>query len=621
MTRSADGRHAGAVLAGAALVSGALLAPAPGARAQPIPLDLQLEGFEASASPATATLNVAHGAVLPHLQPSAGLLLHFTGASVRRILASGEERTLVDGRLVGELAAAIGLFDRLEIGAVFPVIPVQLAGDLDDFGVDEDEVATFATGDLRIVPKIALYGRPGGGLRLAVLAPVHVPTASKDLFQSDRALWGEGVLAADWRSPGGFTVAVDAGYQLRPRRRALDVVSDDALRWAVALDAPLAGDGALAVVASLFGGIPLTDGGTRPVEAIAALRLGEPDGIQVLAGGGVGLSGDAGVPPWRVLGSLRWTLPSSPDVASPPDPETSGTTCPDPPDYASGATLDRDPPEGCPAPDHDGDGVGDRTDRCPEHAESRNGVRDGDGCPEDPRVLAGPPRPAGAGGPASGPGTTPPAAGDVAEPALASPEEQDLFLPRGGDSDGDGLADFEDDCADFPEDLDSFQDADGCPEADDDEDGVPDADDRCPLVAETKDGFQDADGCPDSPPASLEGLRGAVRGIAFESGAARLTAASARSLEKVLEVLRTHPGLTLLVEGHTDGAGEAKTNETLSIRRAGAVRDWLVRRGIASDRISVRGHGPAKPVATNDTPGGRAQNRRVELVYEGVERK
>jgi len=69
--------------------------------------------------------------------------------------------------------------------------------------------------------------------------------------------------------------------------------------------------------------------------------------------------------------------------------------------------------------------------------------------------------------------------------------------PAAGDRDGDGVVDAKDQCPDDPEDVDSFQDTDGCPDPDNDQDGIRDVDDRCPSDPEDKDGFEDADGCPD----------------------------------------------------------------------------------------------------------------------------
>ena len=78
-----------------------------------------------------------------------------------------------------------------------------------------------------------------------------------------------------------------------------------------------------------------------------------------------------------------------------------------------------------------------------------------------------------------------------------------------------------------------------------------------------------------------------------------------------------YPGLHLDVEGHTDSVGGDEYNQALSERRAAAVRDYLVQQGIAAESIASRGFGKTQPVASNDTPEGRQQNRRVELVLTG----
>jgi outer membrane protein OmpA-like peptidoglycan-associated protein len=87
-----------------------------------------------------------------------------------------------------------------------------------------------------------------------------------------------------------------------------------------------------------------------------------------------------------------------------------------------------------------------------------------------------------------------------------------------------------------------------------------------------------------------------------------------RNIEKLAGFLKEYPQRNAMVEGFTDSVGGEGMNQTLSERRADAVRSALVGEGIASDRIAMRGYGEAYPVASNDTSGGRAQNRRVEIV-------
>jgi outer membrane protein OmpA-like peptidoglycan-associated protein len=85
-------------------------------------------------------------------------------------------------------------------------------------------------------------------------------------------------------------------------------------------------------------------------------------------------------------------------------------------------------------------------------------------------------------------------------------------------------------------------------------------------------------------------------------------------LDEIAAVIKKDPKLRVEVQGHTDGVGTEKYNMKLSIRRANAVRDYLIKKGgIAANRLTAVGFGKTKPIATNDTPEGRAQNRRVEL--------
>ncbi len=180
--------------------------------------------------------------------------------------------------------------------------------------------------------------------------------------------------------------------------------------------------------------------------------------------------------------------------------------------------------------DSDNDGIPDAADACPFEAETVNGVRDDDGCPEDPvvakryhttryvregqrgviaklpreamprerSVLAAPP-PA----PPTLPAATTPTQRtpdiDSLEPAMPLADNALPPLTSPGDDDGDGLDRDDDVCPAQAEDVDGFEDSDGCPDDDNDQDGVPDATDLCPFEPETINGVRDDDGCPEDP--------------------------------------------------------------------------------------------------------------------------
>jgi outer membrane protein OmpA-like peptidoglycan-associated protein len=102
--------------------------------------------------------------------------------------------------------------------------------------------------------------------------------------------------------------------------------------------------------------------------------------------------------------------------------------------------------------------------------------------------------------------------------------------------------------------------------------------------------------------------------VYFDTASATLKAESTKQLEQLAAVLKAFPSATISVEGHTDSTGDAAVNKTLSAERAAAVEKALERMGIEDARISSAGFGPSKPIASNDTEDGRAQNRRVEVV-------
>ncbi len=169
------------------------------------------------------------------------------------------------------------------------------------------------------------------------------------------------------------------------------------------------------------------------------------------------------------------------------------------------------------------------------------------------------------------------------------------------DSDGDGVPDYKDECPDTV--SGAVVNDKGC-EMDGDNDGVVDRLDECPDSAE---GVQvDIKGCE-----IKEEIR--LPGVNFESNSDRLVPGAESVLYDAAATLDKNPSITVEVAGHTDSDGAAEYNESLSARRAATVRDFLISRGIAEDRMTARGYGESQPVADNSTAAGKAQNRRVVL--------
>jgi outer membrane protein OmpA-like peptidoglycan-associated protein len=104
-----------------------------------------------------------------------------------------------------------------------------------------------------------------------------------------------------------------------------------------------------------------------------------------------------------------------------------------------------------------------------------------------------------------------------------------------------------------------------------------------------------------------------LQGINFNSGSATLTRDSEDMLERAFAALVSNPSIRVEIAGYTDNVGARIANERLSLRRAEAVRSWLVAKGIGASRLSVRGYGLRNPIDTNLTPDGRARNRRIEF--------
>lgn len=105
--------------------------------------------------------------------------------------------------------------------------------------------------------------------------------------------------------------------------------------------------------------------------------------------------------------------------------------------------------------------------------------------------------------------------------------------------------------------------------------------------------------------------------ISFDSGQATIRHESYSLLENLAETAMLCPDAQITIAGHTDNEGDALTNTKLSQQRARAVAGWLFQQGISTDRIKTIGYGERKPVASNDTEAGRAQNRRIEFIVQG----
>ncbi len=113
-----------------------------------------------------------------------------------------------------------------------------------------------------------------------------------------------------------------------------------------------------------------------------------------------------------------------------------------------------------------------------------------------------------------------------------------------------------------------------------------------------------------------KGKKVVLRGVNFEFNKATLLDESATTLTRAYNAMIANPEVQVIITGHTDNVGSQKSNQALSLKRAQAVKNWLVKKGIASNRMRTVGRGQNEPVSSNDTDEGRAENRRMEFYVQ-----
>jgi outer membrane protein OmpA-like peptidoglycan-associated protein len=105
--------------------------------------------------------------------------------------------------------------------------------------------------------------------------------------------------------------------------------------------------------------------------------------------------------------------------------------------------------------------------------------------------------------------------------------------------------------------------------------------------------------------------------LLFDDASAALSADARRALDEMAVVLNDYPKTAVVIQGHTDSIGSEESNQSLSVRRAEAVKNYLTVRGVNPERMASIGFGETSPVTTNETEAGRRQNRRVDVLLKG----
>ncbi len=395
-------------------------------------------------------------------------------------MITGTRDTVVSSVTEAQFSGAYGVTDKIQIGAMLPVIFSLQGSGLDPTTgmADANGLQVTGLGDLLVEGKMRLWRDQG--FAVAGLAGVTIPTSfgsDGSQFIGDNLPTFRAGVAGQY-TKGAFSAGANLGFLLRKPRTIYSDTIGQQLTWGVAAAYRITDR--FSVVGEGFGraGLFTFDRYTSPVELDAGLRVIVATSFAVVLGGGGGvIKGAIGSPELQFFASVGY----APDLR-----DSDGDGIPNSRDNCPLVPEDKDgfqDEDGCPDDDNDGDGIPDKDDKCPNQAEDHDGFQDDDGCPDPDNDKDG--------------------ILDLDDKCPNDPEDGKPPYPKDGcpadkrDSDGDGIPDLYDQCPLEAEDYDGFEDGDGCPDLDNDGDGIPDDKDKCPLCPEDKDGFQDEDGCPD----------------------------------------------------------------------------------------------------------------------------
>jgi OOP family OmpA-OmpF porin len=474
----------------------------------------------------------------------------------------------VDGQFILYLMGGVQITNRLALGLAQPITLYQFTGqDPAVAGVGEGGITGTHVflNDLRLDARLRLLESANQKFRLGAGGAVWVPTGNANAFGSDNLTtgWLYGSGEYDFEK---FIIAGMLGPHFKPDRSiggpngALFI--DSELRWA-------------------FGGYyPLRDGKIR-----LGLELWGTTGLFASDGHNTFLAGRNTDLEW--LAQIRYLMGRDRNTWAMAGAGTRLSGGYGAPDFrilvsigSSFVLTDieprRKPPKYTGLPgvadydkDTDGDGYPDSIDKCPTIKEDGKEPEPTDGCPE------------------------------------------------GADRDGDGIPDLVDECPDDPEDKDGIDDKDGCPEKDADNDQIPDVEDKCPTEPGPRSSVAEKNGCPSLTRVTAEGEVALLEPIQFEFAKANIKAVSFPILDEIVTLMKARKGMRIGVYGHTDSVGADATNLRLSKDRAASVMRYLINKGIAANRLESEGFGETQPKDTNDTPEGRAKNRRVDFKILG----
>lgn len=489
----------------------------------------------------------------------------------------GSENTrIVSGQFFVHLGGSLVLFERLRLGVNVPIAITQ-EGSQSGGSVSGQRILAntgAGVGDLRLGADLRLIGTYGDAFTLGLGGRVWFPTGNAQKFLGDDEVRvGPHVaLAGD---VGAFAYAGSVGVVYRANNQVFAghaTGTETNFRLAAGVRAV---DKKLLVGPELFGSTIVSNADalfgarTTPLALLLSGHLSAGD-FRFGLGAGPGLSHAAGTAAFRALGSIEYAPGiEEPKVATAPPPPA----------------------------DRDGDGVIDGEDACPDVRGIRTNDPRTNGCPSDRDT--------------DGIVDTEDACPEI--PGVRTDDAKTNGCPS--DRDKDGIYDGKDACPNVPGVQTDDPATNGCP-SDRDKDAILDADDACPDVPGPANADSKKHGCP---LAFVKDNQIQITDqIKFRFGLADLDPVSDTVLDAVLKVIEAHAEVKMIrIEGHTDNKGSAALNKKLSNARAEAVAKWLVKHGVDRSKLTAGGFGMDKPIDTNDTDVGRANNRRVEFHIEG----
>lgn len=517
-----------------------------------------------------AMFGVAAPSTPGHLVPRAVAVFDYARRPLS-IQEGGTRRAIVSDQGFLHIGASLPLWDRLLFSVDVPIALLQSGDSPVVAGTRFQSPSSVQMGDVRLGGRVRLYGDFWDPVQVGLGGYVWVPSAPAGSFAGDGAVRGEPQLLVGGRFQH-FVWNMSLGTVLRgsTHPHSLDAGAGAAVVLGenfaqigpeLTVSAPLSKD-TLTTNTATFATASSTSS-----ELLFGAKLRPLSALVLGAGAGPGLTNGWGTPAFFAVGSIGYEpLPERPREA-----------------------------------DRDGDGIADSVDACPD----KSGVRSDDpkknGCPED-RDDDGIPDEVDA---------------CPDEKGVASSDPKKHGCPADRDSDGDGIVDSVDACPNEKGVASSDPKKHGCPADEDaDDDGIADSEDACPNEKGLPDPDPQHNGCPRVRVTASEVV--ITQQIKFLFRASRMDQTvdpvSESMLAEVRDAIEGHPDIKAIeLQGHADVIGTDSYNMRLSLARAQAVREWLIAHGIPGDKLVVKGYGSAIPQATNDSPAGRQQNRRVEF--------